>query len=118
MKGSHDMRNRTNTLLILLALAFGVFLVANQYVIAKPSPDEGKRKWEYCHVFSASSQETNKWKASVLTSATTAGRFDEIDTSADGLVGLNKLGAEGWELVAIIQNSSGSPDYILKRPKP
>ena len=30
------MRNRTNTLLMLLALAFGIFLLAYRYVIGRP----------------------------------------------------------------------------------
>jgi hypothetical protein len=115
------MRNRTSTLLILLVLALGVFFLANRYVIARPSPaDEGKRKWEYCHLYSGGYiKDENKWKAQFITSSTPAGRFDEIDSSYDGLVALNKLGSEGWEVVWVMQqNPTSPPEYILKRPKP
>jgi hypothetical protein len=115
------MRNRTNTLLILLVLALGVFVLANRHVIARPSlADDGKRKWEYCHLYgSGYSKDENKWKAQFITSSTPAGRADEIDSSPDGLVALNKLGSEGWEVVWVIQqNPTSPPEYILKRPKP
>jgi len=114
------MRNRTNTLLILLAIAFGVFFLANRYVIAKPSPaDEGKRKWEYGYLGSSWRRtEDSGYKASFATSSTLAGRTDEIDSSYDGLVALNKLGADGWEIAWIIEHGSNQPEYILKRPKP
>jgi hypothetical protein len=37
-----------------------------------------------------------------------------------GVGALNTLGAEGWELVAIIpdQSMQANAEYILKRPKP
>lgn len=35
------MRNRTNALLMLLAIAFGIFLLATRYVTARPSVVRG-----------------------------------------------------------------------------
>jgi hypothetical protein len=115
------MRNRTSTLLILLVLALGVFFLANRYVSARPSPaDEGKRKWEYCHLYSAYRNNENQYKAPIITSSTPVGRLDEIDSSGDGLGGLTKLGSDGWEVIWVIQSPSNSSqaEYILKRPKP
>lgn len=65
------MRNRTNTLLIVLALAFGIFLLANRYVIARTSTsDDGKRKWEYGHLYSSYCKENNDCKASFKSAST------------------------------------------------
>jgi hypothetical protein len=110
------MRNRTNTLLILLTLAFGVFFLANRYVIARASAaEDGKRKWEYGHLYSSSCP-GNVCKAGFKSASTPAGQWDEIDSTYDGLGALNNLGAQGWELVAIVPNGN-QPEYLLKRLK-
>ena len=111
------MRNNKMTLLVLLVLGFGVFLVVSRYAVAKSSPTEGaKQKWEYCHVFGTYHTENNQYKAQMISASTPDGRIDEIESSFGGLVALNKLGAEGWEIVAILPNQS-NPEYIMKRPK-
>jgi hypothetical protein len=112
------MRNNKMTLLVLLVLGFGAFLVVSQYVIAKPSPTEGpKQKWEYCRVFGSYHKGDNQYTAQVVFPSTPAGRVDEIESSFGGLAALNKLGAEGWEIVGIIPIQSAPEGYILKRPK-
>jgi hypothetical protein len=113
------MQNRTKTLLILVAIAFGVFFLANRYVIARPSPaEDSKRKWEYGHLYPSYRTGENEYKAQFGTSSTPAGRTDEIGSSFDGLAALNKLGADGWEVVWVIQSGSNQPEYLLKRAKP
>jgi hypothetical protein len=113
------MRNRTNTLLMLVLLAFGVFFLANRYVIARPSPaEDSKRKWEYGHLYPSYRTGENEYKTQFSTTSTPAGRTDEIGSSFDGLGALNKLGADGWEVVWVIQNGSNQPEYLLKRTKP
>ena len=111
------MRNRRITLLALLVLGCGGLLALNRYATAKPtSPEETKRKWEYCYVFRSQLLE-NHYKAQMTSPD---GRTNEIDSSYMGVGALNKLGAEGWELVAIIpdQSTQANAEYILKRPKP
>jgi hypothetical protein len=112
------MRNKKITLMVLLMLGFGAFLAVDRYVIAKPSPtEETKQKWEYCRVLGSYRSGENHYKAQIIFPSTPDGRIDEIESSFSGLAALNKLGAEGWEIVGIIQNQS-NPEYILKRPKP
>jgi maleate cis-trans isomerase len=112
------MSNRKMTLVVLFALSVSGFLVMNRYVIAKPSLDqETKRKWEYCHLY-ASVSNGESYHAQIVYASTPAGRIDEIDSSYAGVGALNKLGAEGWEVVGIIPTQSPGPEFILKRPKP
>ena len=114
------MRNQRMTLLVLLVIGLGAFLVLSRYAIAKPSAtEEPKRKWEYCHVLGSYHVGDNHYKAQIILPSTPDGRVDEIDSSFGDLAALNKLGADGWEIVGIIPNQSNSnPEYILKRPKP
>jgi hypothetical protein len=105
-------------LLMLLLVGFGALLLVSRYAIAKPSnAEETKRKWEYCHVFGSYHTEENHYRAQVVFPSTPDGKIDEIESSFGGLAALNKLGAEGWEVVGIIPAQS-NPEYILKRPKP
>ena len=111
------MRNKKMTLLMLLALGFGAFILANRYVIAKASPTgEKKQKWEYCRVLDTYRSENNQYKTQIISPSTQPGQIDEIDSSYGGLAALNKLGAEGWEIVGIVPHQS-SPEYMMKRPK-
>jgi hypothetical protein len=112
------MRIKQMTWLVLLVLGFGVFLVVSRYAVAKSSPSgETKQKWEYCRVLGSYRSGDNQYKAQIISASTPDGRIDEIESSFGGLVALNKLGAEGWEIVGILPNQS-NPEYILKRPKP
>ncbi len=113
------MRNRITTILLLVVLGTVGLLALNRYAAAKPSTtEETKRKWEYCHVFASYPTENNHYKAPIESASTPVGRFDEIDSNYGGLAALNKLGADGWELVAILPSNGNGPEYILKRPKP
>jgi hypothetical protein len=109
------MANRRINLLLMFALAIGALFVLGRYGAARPSTaEETKRRWEYCQIWDTYIAGENLWKASVVFPS---GRSDEIDSSSDGLGALNKLGADGWELVAVIPTQS-NPHYLLKRPKP
>jgi hypothetical protein len=111
------MRNRKMGLMLLLGISFGFSLVLGRYVTAKSSSAEvTKQKWEYCHLFRSYSSGENQYKAQVLLPSTPNGRIDEIESDLRGMGALNKLGAEGWEVVGIIPNEP-NPEYILKRLK-
>ena len=116
------MQNRKMiTLLVLLVVGLGTLFVWSRYANGKPSSaEETKRKWEYCRVLGSYQSGDNHYKAQILLPSTQDGRTDEIESSFGGLAALNKLGAEGWEIVGIIPNQSNpqSTEYILKRPKP
>lgn len=116
------MMKHQKPLLIVLVLALtGTFLM-NRYVFGKAAPtDDTKRKWEYCHLYPSSFRDGNHYKAALETATTPEGRLDKIDSNNTGMVALNRLGADGWELVAVIPStdgSTGSTEYILKRPRP
>jgi hypothetical protein len=109
-----------------LVVSVAALLLANRYVVAMSSLGQAQQtktqKWEYCHlesgVFSGgSSTEGPHYGAMLLRE----GSRDQID-GKDEVAILNKLGAEGWEVVCIIprENQGSSPSfplYLLKRPK-
>jgi len=106
------------SLVFVLLLAAAVTFLMNRFVFGKSATaDDSKRKWEYCRVYGSSHREGNNYKAQLETASTPVGRIDEIDSNYTGVVALNNLGADGWELVAVIQSGGPHPEYILKRPK-
>jgi hypothetical protein len=107
-------------LLIVLLLMFAGTLLLSRYVFAQPARvAETKRKWEYCNLYRATlGGGANRWVAKFVTGGTSAGRLEEMDTNYSSVGALNKLGADGWELVAVIPAPERAPEYILKRPKP
>lgn len=110
------MRNRLFALLFLIVFGFGALLMVNRYANARPSDsEETNRKWEYCRVY-GSYLVGDKYKAQIKLPSTPEGKVDEIDSSHDGFVALNKLGAQGWELVAMPSQPQYS-EYLLKRLK-
>ena len=112
------MKHQKLLLISIVLTLTGTFLMT-RYAFARSAPaDETKRKWEYCHVYPPSFREGNRYKAALETATTPEGQFDKIDSNNTGMVALNKLGADGWELVAVIPTTSGSNEYILKRPRP
>ena len=42
----------------------------------------------------------------------------ETDRDSDQLTIMNRLGAQGWDLVGISSFANATPDYYFKRPKP
>ncbi len=112
------MTYRRMIILLLTMAAFGALLVLTRYVTARPSTiEEPKRRWEYCWVMGSGVSGTGEYKAQVIFSSPPAERKDEIESSYGSMAVLNKLGGEGWELVAVIPNQS-NPGYFLKRPRP
>ena len=69
-------------------------------------------KWEYCAVSVAIYNEGTGGGPQELLSIRLPGAHSKSVTNTYGLVGLNQLGAQGWELVDV----EGATFY-LKRPK-
>jgi hypothetical protein len=106
-------------LLIVLVLAVTGMFLMSRYVFAKSSPaDDAKRKWEYCHLYAPLTRdEGNHYKAAFQTEASPQGKWDYVDSDYTGLGALNRLGADGWEVVLIIPVANGPSEYLLKRPR-
>ena len=80
------------------------------------------QKWEYCAIFSNVSLGREGWKAQVVYSRDGAETFEEAGNSSHLISTLNRLGADGWELVGISNEvtSMGSQTltkFFLKRAK-
>ena len=90
---------------LLTACAIGLLLYHQPArVIGAPAPEAAKQKWEYKEI-----------------------TFSEVRLLGDPegkkenphALGLNKLGAEGWELVAVVPNNNDrrADRYVFKRAK-
>ena len=112
------MRTQKITIVLIAGLVVGAFLL-NRFVIASPAAnEEPKSRWEYCRVLGTwpSGQNDNRYVAQVVVPSTPEGKVDSIETNSSSVVALNKLGADGWELVAAIPNGSNT-EFLLKRAK-
>jgi hypothetical protein len=77
------------------------------------------QQWEYCYVSSPYTYKTaNNWQVNI----SYGGATQMADTDMTGVAALDKLGADGWELVSASDESvgQGQPSktgFLLKRPK-
>lgn len=126
------MKNRIaqSVVLVLLVVGLATLVSLSRHDLvgeAMAQSKEKPQKWEYCYVSSAFqsgtignisfkvyvSQGSEKWLA---------------DSDSTGVAALNRLGAEGWELVTAsdeLTYTGGSPvnppmltRFLLKRSKP
>jgi hypothetical protein len=70
-----------------------------------------RQRWEYCTILSVTPG-TAGWKAQVAR----GGIIETMDSDLSGTTTLNKLGADGWELVSVSHQTGNSAEYFLKRP--
>jgi hypothetical protein len=70
-----------------------------------------RQKWEYCTILNITPG-TAGWKAQVAR----GGIIETMDSDLSGTSTLNRLGAEGWELVSVSHLPGNSAEYFLKRP--
>ncbi|SRR6266404_6582425 len=123
------MRNRifTRSLLGLgiVGLVAVTFLQRQNFMnpaMAQPQEVKKVSRWEYCYVSSPFIYGTaTNWKAHV-----SYGReMQLVDSDPSGVAALNKLGAEGWELVTasdegvhvVTPGLPPSTKFILKRAR-
>ena len=69
-------------------------------------------RWEYCTVNKITGG--NGWKAQVMNGTNS----QTVESDYTGMLAVNRLGADGWELVSVIPHTenSVSAEYFLKRP--
>jgi hypothetical protein len=100
------MRYLGVTLLVIAAVAVGVVLAPSGPARGQAAPPQ----WEYKLVLD------NGFKYNDKAVLGMAGLYDNEEHEKN----LNRLGAEGWELVdvQIFDRDANSRQYIFKRPKP
>ena len=106
-------------LVVMVAVAGMIFLSRlNTQATAQSQETKRATQWEYCFVTNPYAYErANNWVVSV----SYGGSSQIAETDVTGVSALNKLGAEGWELVGISNTSDKErptpTSYIFKRPK-
>lgn len=121
------MQNRTfmRSLLSIFMIVLVAVIFLQRYnllnaVMAQPQEVKKIQRWDYCYVSSPFAYETaTNWKVSV----SYGGEVRMADSDVTGIAALNKLGAEGWELISAsdeVVREGGPPirtRFILKRPR-
>ena len=117
------MKNRTtrSAALALFVMALGTTILLNRYDLLGEAKAQSQKsqKWEYCYVtspFSYGSSDNVSFKVYV----SQGGEKSLADSDSTGVAALNKLGAEGWELVSASDELTNPPTvtrFLLKRPK-
>jgi hypothetical protein len=104
--------------LVLVATLAGIIVLSRVNTQARGQSLETKRvpQWEYCFVSSPYSYE----KANhFVVNVSYGGASQMAETDVTGVSALNKLGAEGWELLGFntIPGQTPATTYVFKRPK-
>jgi len=117
----HNQRFRTLVMFSCLVV-LGFVMAIGWHVLSGAAMAQGRtgssmpasrqvQKWEYCTILNTSPG-TGGWKAQVAR----GGSIETMDSDVSGITTLNKLGAEGWELVGVVHQTGYSTEYFLKRP--
>ena len=115
--------------LVLLVIGLATFISTSRINVLGESIAQSQvksQKWEYCYVSSAFYAGT-VGNASFKVYVSQGGEKSLADSDSTGVAALNKLGADGWELVSAsdeLTYTGGSPvtppivtRFLLKRPK-
>lgn len=92
-----------------LAVGFLGTAVLLRPTTAAPDPKKSAAQWEYKVL----------WRSdlTVLGNPEIDRYGRNVNTAEHYEAGLKKLGADGWELVAVSSTQAGSENFYLKRPK-
>jgi hypothetical protein len=109
------MRNRNQVFTLVMIGLCGFLLVSRQKPASATSLAETKEHFEYCIVL-VKYEPNHHWKTQIINADAPDPRPIEadMDSTYDGLATLNKLGAQGWEVVS---RDTRNSSYLLKRPK-
>ena len=124
------MKNRITRSAVLVVTVVGLtalILLSRHHLTgeAMAQSQERPQKWEYCYV-SSPFQYGSIDSISTKVYVSHGGEKWLADSDSTGVAALNRLGAEGWELVSAsdeLPNVGGSPNhptqtrFLLKRPR-
>lgn len=125
------VKNRITQSAVLGLLVIGLATLASlsrDHLLgeAMAQSKEKPQKWEYCYVSSAF-QSGTVGNISFKVYVSQGGEKSLVDSDSTGVAALNRLGADGWELVSAsdeLTYTGGSPvtppivtRFLLKRPK-
>ncbi|HEX7334310.1 MAG TPA: hypothetical protein VF290_22615 [Pyrinomonadaceae bacterium] len=125
------MKNRiTRSAVLLLTVVSLVTLVSlSRHQLqgtALAQSQEKPKKWEYCYVSSPFLYGSSGGVVSTKVFVSQGGEKWLADSDSTGVSALNRLGADGWELVSAsdeLMNTGGAPSlptttrFLLKRQK-
>ena len=97
--------------LIALVSIAGLGRYAFQAQTRPPSSPMTRVRWEYCTV-NTITPGSGGWKAQVWY----ATNSENVESDLTGIMAVNRLGAEGWEVVSVVHERGNSAEYFLKRP--
>jgi hypothetical protein len=116
-------------ILVLLVISLATLILISRHQLlgsAMAQSQERPQKWEYCYVSSAF-QSGTIGNISFKVYVSQGGEKWLADSDSTGVAALNRLGADGWELVSAsdeLTYTGGSPitppmltRFLLKRPK-
>lgn len=124
------MKNRItrSAVLLLTVISLATLVSLTRHHLqgeAMAQSQEKPKKWEYCYV-SSPFQYGSSGGISTKVFVSQGGEKWLADSDSTGVSALNKLGADGWELVSASDElmNTGSPPipptttrFLLKRPK-
>jgi hypothetical protein len=104
-------RSLSSILLILIVTMVGLLVwnIAGSSTAAQTQESKKVQRWEYCYM-SAPYSTVEGWKVAVAR----GGEQEIRESDQTGAAALNKLGADGWELVGATGDAT---KFFLKRPK-
>ena len=100
--------------LAVFALLGGFNLVKSAF--AQPQETKTVQRWEYCYMTVPTPKKNGGWYVTV----SRGDDQEELDSDTTGAKPLNKLGADGWELVGVsneVTNNHTYTRFFLKRPR-
>jgi len=102
-------------ILILVLSVVGIVSIAElgryafQAQTRPPASPMTRVRWEYCTVNTIND---GGWKAQVMNGTNS----QRVESDYTGMLAVNRLGDDGWELVSVIHPTETSVEYFLKRP--
>lgn len=115
--------------LVLTVICLATFALLSRHYLpgeAMAQSQEKSQKWEYCYVSSPVTVGSSNGSVSTKVFVSKGGEKWLEDSDSTGVSALNRLGAEGWELVSASDELTpmGLPSahptttrFLLKRPR-
>ena len=100
--------------LVTFVVLGGFSLVRSAF--AQPQETKTVQRWEYCYMTVPTPKKTGGWYVTV----SRGDDQEDLDSDTTGAKPLNKLGADGWELIGVsneVTNNHTYTRFFLKRPR-